>query len=65
MRTVLQRDVDMRGALHHIDGRDLLYILLTHLKYNSTGTTLSNQELPRVASRRQFVDVRRQTPFRG
>ena len=32
---------------------------------NSADATLSNQELPRVASRRQFVDVRRQTPFRG
>ena len=56
MRAVFRRDVDTICALHQIDGREVLYILLTYIKLSRR-----NPEQPGASARRVATSVCRRT----
>jgi len=63
MRVVWRHDVFMKRVIHEKNGTDMFYTLRT--SRSSGDAVLTNEKLPRVASRRREVGILRQTPFRG
>jgi hypothetical protein len=63
MRVVWRHDVFMKPVIHEKNGTDMFYTLRT--SRSSGDAVLTNEKLPRVASRRREVGILRQTPFRG
>ena len=63
MRAVWRHDVFRRRVIRQKNGADTLYTL--HTSRSSGDLLLTNEELPRVASRRREVLIQVQKPFRG
>ena len=63
MRAVWRHDVFMTRVIRQKNGIDTLYTLRT--SRGSGDAVLTNEKLPRVASRRREVGYTRQNPFRG
>ena len=63
MRAVWRHDVFITRVIRQKNGNDTLYTLRT--SSGSGDAVLTNEKLPRVASRRREVGLIRQNPFRG
>jgi len=63
MRAVWRHYVFRRRVIRQKNGADTLYTL--HTSRSSGDLLLTNEELPRVASRRREVLIQVQKPFRG
>ena len=63
MRAVWRHDVFITRVIRHKNGIDTLYTL--RASRGSGNAVLTNEKLPRVASRRREVAVSLQNPFRG
>ena len=63
MRAVWRHDVFMTRVIRQKNGIDTLYT--PHTIRGSGDAVLTNEKLPRVASRRREVQISGQNPFRG
>ena len=63
MRAVWRHDVFITRVIRHKNGIDTLYTL--HTSRRSGDAVLTNEKLPRVASRRREVAIWLHNPFRG
>ena len=63
MRAVWRHDVFMTRVIRQKNGMDTFYTL--HTSTGSGDAVLTNEKLPRVASRGREVQISGQNPFRG